>query len=288
VRKVFLDYTQEELDRAYDQRAWAPNAQQVIAGYRIESDATLARLGPPLTFAYGSSPAETLDVFCSPSAGARAPIHIFVHGGAWRLLSKRDSYFPANAFAGRGVHFIAVDFALIDEVDLAEMVRQVRASVAWTYRNAEKFGGDPERIFISGHSSGGHLTGCVLTTDWRRFGVPETVIKGGMCASGMYDLHPVRLSARSSYVKLDDAMEQALSAQRNLDFVRCPITVAYGDKESPEFQRHGRDFAAALNVRGLAHELIVGENLNHFELAATFGQYDGVLARAARGLMGLE
>ncbi|MGE0734985.1 MAG: alpha/beta hydrolase [Alphaproteobacteria bacterium] len=286
--KVFLDYTQEELDRAYDQRAWAPNAQEVIAGYRTESDATLARLGPPLTFAYGPSPVETLDVFRSPSAGARAPIHMFVHGGAWRLLSKRDSYFPANAFAGRGVHFIAVDFALIDKVDLAEMVRQVRAAVAWTYRNAEQFGGDPERIFVSGHSSGGHLTGCVLTTDWRQFGVPETVLKGGMCASGMFDLHPVRLSARSSYVKLDDAMEQALSAQRNLDFVHCPITVVYGDMETPEFQRHGRDFAAALKARGLPHELVVGEGLNHFELAATFGRQDGVLARAARRLMRLE
>lgn len=289
VGKVFLDYTQEELDRAYDQRAWAPNAQSVIARYTTDSKAVQAK-HKFKTVRYGPSDDEVMDVFppVSAPAGRLAPIHVFIHGGAWRLLTKDDSSFPAPTFVENGVIYVALNFAVIPKVRLPEMADQCRRAIAWLGRNAREIGGDPERIFISGHSSGGHLAGVMLTTDWPRYGASETVIKAGLAVSGMFDLAPVLLSARSSYVVLSKDEEHALSAMRHLDRIRCPIAVAYGDGESPEFKRHARDFAAALKARGtFASTLIEGKNLNHFEIINTLAQADGLLGRLALQQIGV-
>src|SRR5262249_28770481 len=154
--------------------------------------------------------------------------------------------FPAPAFVENGAIYIAIGFSSIPKVRLPDMAHSVRSAVAWTHKNAKSFDGDPERIFVSGHSSGGHLCGVVLVTDWSKYGVPPTVLKGGLSVSGMYELHPVMLSARSSYVKISKEEEDALSAQRHLDRIACPVVLAHGDGESPEFKRQSRDMAAAL------------------------------------------
>jgi len=102
----------------------------------------------------------------------------------------------------------------------------------------------------------------------------------------MYDLKPVRLSARSSYVKFDDRSEHALSPIRHLARLRCPVVVAYGERDSPEFQRQAREWAEALRAAGRLHALVVGEGLNHFELPETLADARSPLARAALSLVG--
>jgi arylformamidase len=170
---------------------------------------------------------------------------------------------------------------------------QVRRAIAWVYRNAVDFGIDPTRLYVGGQSSGGHLTAVALTTDWPRdFGLPADIIKGGMCISGMcisgmYDLTPVRLSARNAYIAFDDATVTALSPIRHLDRLHAPLVVAYGTCETPEFQRQNREFAAAVETAGKKVRLLVGEHYNHFELPETLGNPYGLLGRAALDLMGL-
>ena len=156
-------------------------------------------------------------------------------------------------FVNAGAHYVALDFIAVEPAggDLRAMADQVRRGVAWVYKNAASFGGDPSRFYIGGHSSGGHLCGVALVTDWQKdFGLPPDMIKGGLCMSGMYDMKPVRLSKRSAYVNFNDDMEQAMSSQRHLDLLRAPIIVTYGTKETPEFQRQNRDFAAAVKAAG--------------------------------------
>jgi arylformamidase len=289
---VFLHYTQAELDRAYDQRVWAANAEQVIASYTTISREVKARY-PFSTEHYGSGGDETLDIYppvmvAGPGASAAvngkvgAPVHVFVHGGAWQRLTKDESAFPAPAFVENGAIFVALNFACIPKVRLPEMVDQCRRAIIWIWRNAWRFGGDPDRIHLSGHSSGGHLAAVLLTTDWKAIGLDAAPLRSGLVASGMYDLGPVLLSARSSYVKLDKAEEDALSPMRHLDRVKCPIAVAFGDGETPEFKRHARDFHAALKAKVRhASMLIEGQNQNHFELALTLGKADGLLGKVA-------
>ncbi len=189
-----------------------------------------------------------------------------------------------------GAHFVVPDFAGVEDVDgsLLPMAAQVRRAVAWVYRNARRFGGDPARLYVSGHSSGGHLAGVVLTTDWARdFDLPADTVKGGLCCSGMFDLRPVRLSARNRYVAFTDEMEDALSPQRHLDRIAAPVIVAYGTLETPEFQRQSRDFAAVLRAAGKPVTLLVAEGYNHFEIIETLANPYGLLGRAVLEQMAL-
>src|SRR5262249_30843918 len=192
-----------------------------------------------------------------------------------------------ETFVHAGAHYLALDFTNVTETDgdLMPMADQVRRAVAWVYRNAASFSGDANRIHLSGHSSGGHLAGVVLVTPWKDYGVPDDVIKGALCCSGMYDLEAPRLSARANYVKFTDAVEEALSTQRHLARVNCPVILAYGTYESPEFQRQNRDFAAALKAAGKPVELLVGEGYNHFEMCETLGNPYGLICRAALAQM---
>jgi arylformamidase len=285
---VWLDLDQEQLDDAYDQSKYAPNRRQIVERYRTNSDLTRARLGAPKRLSYGPAPIQGLDLYATKKPNA--PINVFLHGGAWRAELAQYYAFPAETFVNAGAHYIAVDFNNVTETngDLMPLAEQCRSAVAWIYKNAASFGGDPNRIYLSGHSSGSHLGGVVMVTDWEKdFAVPKDVIKGALLVSGMYDLKPVRLSARSSYVTFTDATEQALSTQRHIDKLTAPVIVGYGSLETPEFQRQSRDFVEAVTTAGKSAELIRGEGYNHFEFIETLANPYSQLGRAALDQMRL-
>jgi arylformamidase len=278
---VWLDMDQQALDDAYDQAVYAPNREQVHARRSANSAVARAVLGEPLRFQYGASEIEGVDVYrCKRE---NAPVNVYIHGGAWRNGRSREFAFLAELFVNAGAHSVIADFKNIDDVggNLMAMAKQVRSAVAWVYNNAQLFGGDPNRLYVTGHSSGGHLSGCVATTDWSKdFGLPKDVLKGAVLASGMYDLKPVRLSKRSKYVMFTDEIEEELSAQRHIDRLHCPIVVAHGTLETPEFQRQSRDFAAAVKAAGKPVTFLVGEGYNHFEMLETLATPYGLLGRA--------
>jgi arylformamidase len=277
---VWLDMDQKALDDAYDQLVYAPNRDQVHKRNMFNSDRVRARLGAPKRLAYGPTPIEALDLF--PTSKPNAPINVFIHGGAWRQRSAKDYAFLAEMFVRAGAHFIALDFVGVDKTDgdLLPMADQVRRGVAWVYNNAKSFGGDPNRLYVSGQSSGAHLAGNVVTTDWKDYGVPNDIVKGALLCSGMYDLKPVRLSKRSEYVAFTDEVEDKLSSQRHLDRLNCPVIVSYGTYETPEFQRQNRDFAAAVKARGKPVTLLVAEGYNHFEMSEMIGNPLSLLGSA--------
>jgi len=285
---VFLDYDQAALDAAYNQAAYAPNREQLIKRRIGDSETVRRRIGEPERVAYGPVEIERLDIY--RTARAPAPVFVFIHGGAWRSGRSKDFAGPAEMFLAAGAHYVVPDFAWVQDVggSLMVLANQVRRAVAWVHRNATQFGGDPNRLYLGGQSSGGHLAAVAQTTNWQRdFGLPGDIIKGGMCISGMYDLTPVQLSARSNYVKFDDATVAALSPIRHLDRLQAPLIVAYGTCETPEFQRQNREFAAAVEAAGKKVRLLVGEHYNHFELPDTLGNPYGLLGRAALELTGL-
>jgi len=149
------------------------------------------------------------------------------------------------------------------------------------YGNAQRFGGNPNRIYVSGHSSGSNLAGVLLTTDWQRdFNLPADTLKGGLCSSGIFNLTPVCLSARRKYLACTNEIAHALSPQLHLDKLNAPVIVTYGTLETPEFQRQARDFAAAVQAAGKRVQLLVGEGYNHFEVIETLGNPYGFLGRA--------
>ena len=287
--KVYLDYTQRELDDAFEQAVWAPNFEELRAKNKARCAEIRARF-EHFERRYGAGEDETLEIL--PAKQANAPLLLFIHGGRWRPQPDNNFVYFADTVVNAGAYFIAARFATLDPPQRAtrmpDMVAELRRAVAWLAANAASFGGDPSRIHIIGHSSGAHLTSVLLTTDWSRFGAPADVLKTGTCVSGMYELRPVLLSARSAYVKLSAAEEDEFSAIRHLDRLRCPVTIAYGSKESPEFQRQGRAFAAALRVRGLASDELILPGLNHFEGIRSMIEPQGLLARKVLAGMGLS
>jgi arylformamidase len=287
--KVWMDMDQVELDAAYDQSAYAPLIGQILKRLVSSSDTTRARLGEPKRFAYGPTPVEALDLY--PAKTPNAPIFVNIHGGRWLLGNARENGYAADLFVNAGVNYVALDFVQSDAVngDIRPMAEQVRRGIAWVYKNAASFGGDNKRFYVGGHSSGGHLCGVALVTDWQRdFGLPPDMVTGGLLMSGIYDLKPARLSAtRSAYIKFDDDMEQSLSSMRHIHMLRAPITVTYGSNETPEFQRQSREFAAALKAAGKPVELIEAPNFNHFEMVESLGNPYGPNGLAALKLMKL-
>jgi arylformamidase len=284
---IWLDMDQQALDDAYDQMVYAPNRDQVGKRRIANSDKARAILGAPERVAYGPTEIEKLDIYRSKRANA--PVNIFVHGGAWRANRAADYAFLAEPFVNAGAHLIVLDFTNVDDAggSLFPMVEQVHRAVGFVYKNARSLSGDPDRLYLSSHSSGSHIGGCVVTHDWRKENLPTDILKGAMLGSGMYDLKPVRLSKRSKYVKFTDEMEEALSAQRHLDQLATPLILAHGTYETPEFQRQTRDFYAAVKAAGKPVELLVGEGYNHFEMLETLANPYGLLGRAVLAQMKL-
>ena len=233
---VWLDMDQAALDDAYNQIKYAPNLAQVIKRYASNSDAMRARIGEPRNVSYGPTPIETMAIFATKKPNA--PINVFIHGGAWLQRPARDYAFPAEMFNDAGAHYLVPDFVAVDEPGggLPAMVSQVRGAIAWAARNAASFGGDPSRLYVTGFSSGSHLAGVALITDWNKdYDLPRDLIKGAVLCSGMYDLKPARLSARSKYVPFTDEIENDQSIERHLERIITPLILAHGTYETPSF-----------------------------------------------------
>lgn len=286
--RVFLDYDQKALDDAYDQSVYAPNRDQLLARFAGASEIARRRLGAPQRLAYGTGRNEQCDVF--QCRKANAPVNVFVHGGAWRAGEAKNYAFPAEMFVRAGSHYVALDFDNVIEAEgsLFVMADQVRRALAWVLVNCSRFGGDPNRLYVSATSSGAHLAGVAATTDWKKdFGLAPDFIKGFTLVSGMYDLRGPRLSRRSAYVKFTDEMEMALSPRRFAARVAAPVALVHGSLETPEFQRQSREFADALRQAGKQVDLVLAEGYNHFEIAETLGNPYGPAGRAALAQMQL-
>lgn len=267
----------EELEREYSPRLLVEDLQPYIDRYTELSAAARASLAVERGVAYGPTKDEVLDFFPAPSPGA--PVHVFIHGGYWRLLGKDESAFAAPAFVRAGASFVALNYALAPSVGLDEIVRQCRAAVAWLYRNVRRLGGDPERIFVSGSSAGGHLVAMLLAQGWQAdSGLPGDVVKGGCAVSGIFDLEPLLHCAINETLRMD-----AAAARRNSPLFLPPssaaLAVAWGEVETAEWKRQNLEYASrwgdceAAEIPGRNHYDVIldlndpGSRLGHLALA---------------------
>lgn len=259
--KVFLDYDQKALDDQYEQRVWVPHADEIIRRYSEKSNLVREKLGEPRVERYGPTPPETLDIY-----GRGKKAFVFVHGGAWKRQSSREQAFAAEPIIAAGAAYVALNFANLPAVTLPEMAGQVCRGIQWVHDNLSK------ELVLFGHSSGGHLAACALTR------LP--FVKQAMVVSGIYDLLPVRLSARNDYVRLDERLEHEYSPIRHVERINCPVTVAWAEKESRDFYRQSQAFAEKLGAPA-----IIGAGLNHFEIVETLADPRSPLGRAALNML---
>jgi arylformamidase len=282
---VFRGYDRAALDREYNNREKVPNAAAWLARYEREAERARGELPAKLDIPYGPHPAETLDVFPAPT-GAPAPVHVFIHGGYWHRLDKRDFSWVARAFGPAGVATVVINYALVPAVDMEELVRQCRAAVAWTWKHAATFGGDPDRVFVSGHSAGGHLVAMLLATEWAKFDAPGDVVKGATGISGLYDLEPIRLSYLNDVLALTAETARRYSPIVLRPRARPPLLLAVGGREGAEYHRQTEELAAAWRAHGVPIEVLDQAGHDHFSIVAQLEDPASPLSRAMLHQMG--
>jgi arylformamidase len=228
------------LDAQYNAPASIPDAAAIFERWVAAS--ALARSGSPsqLDIAYGSAPREKLDVF--PAPVPNAPVLVYVHGGYWRARDKSQFSFIAPSFNADGAMVVVPGYTLCPEVTVEQITLQLVAALAWTWRNAARFGGDPSRIVVAGHSAGGHLAAMLLSCRWKQVAddLPAQLVGGALSISGLYDLEPLRHAPF-----LQPTLQLTPSAVGRLSPAFFPrpkgrlYTVVGGD-ESSEFLRQNR------------------------------------------------
>ncbi|MDA1099578.1 MAG: alpha/beta hydrolase [Proteobacteria bacterium] len=291
--KVFGDYDQTGLDAEYDNRAKVSGSSDSIQKFADDSRELRQRLTGQLNIPFGPGADEVLDLFPSPnSAAGPAPIQVFIHGGYWKLLSKDDFSYVVRAFAPKGCATAVINYGLIPDIDMDELVRQCRAALAWIYRNAAGIGADPERIFISGHSAGGHLVAMMMATDWPAFDdhlpkLPLDLVKGGCGISGLYDLEPIRLCFLNDDLKLGTAETDRNSPVRLAPAGLSPLLLTVGGDEGPEYLRQSETLAAAWRQYGVEVAVAVLPGQNHFTIVDQLNDPEADLSRLILHQMGL-
>ena len=184
------DYSNEELRLQY-RTDLTPGVGDHMRRYELLSDGIVSRLYAHLDIPYGpGGPRQTLDIF--PPEADGAPLLIFIHGGYWYFNSKDSRRFPAEIINSYGIAWAPINYRLAPFATMDEIVEDVRNAVVWLYRHASEYGYDPEQIYVSGNSAGGHLVAELISDDWPdNYSVPSNVIKGACAVSGIFDLEPL-------------------------------------------------------------------------------------------------
>ncbi len=286
--KVFRDYSQSELDAQYDNRAKVADFEAHVRRWERSCKAVRETLDARFDIAYGEGADEKLDVFTADRPAA--PIQFFIHGGYWRQFSKDEFSYVARVFQPRGAITVLVNYSLIPAVTMGELVRQCRAALGWVWRNAADFGGDRERIYISGHSAGGHLVGMLCATDWPQFeaALPADLIKGATSLSGLMDLEPIRLCFLNETLALSERDVLENSPARLARGSDAPLNLFVGAEEGPEYLRQSEVLAQHWAAPPDPPQLHVPVGENHFSIVTQLDEPDSAVATAVAAQMGLD
>jgi arylformamidase len=264
------------LDDQYNNRLRVPDFMaQHVQHWQTDSAKVRAEQRCMLDVPYGKSAAEKLDIFpaADGGTGAVSSVLVFIHGGYWRSLGKIDHSFIAPAFTQRGVCVVVPDYALCSAagtVTIEDIVLQMVRSLAWVHRNIARYGGDPSRITVAGHSAGGHLAAMLAACEWERFDsdLPKRVVRSAISISGLHDLDPIR---RSPYLQTDLKLTSAQVQRCSPAYFaqpRAPLLAVCGADESDEFQRQNRLIQTRWGKRWVrVSEALPGHN--HFSMLET-------------------
>jgi arylformamidase len=273
------------LAREYNNRELVPEHPQFFAHWRETSLRARSRMLSYLDRRYSDMPAETIDLF--PARKGDGTCMMFIHGGYWRSLDKQDFSFLAPAWVDAGVSLAVVNYDLCPKVTIEEIVRQMLRASRWLWLNAEQYGMDQDRLYVSGHSAGGHLAAMLMCALWPVFDprLPKDLWKGGLAISGLYDL---RLLLHVDFLQQDLRLSEPSALRLSPAFMpqatRAPVMSCVGGDESSEFQRQN----ALLGERWRGVEDIGMRGTNHFSVVDGLADPSSELFAGARRLMKLD
>ncbi len=276
---LYRDLDKAALERGYNARESVPSFDAEYARYVAASERVKREISHLADIVYDPPSGETLDFY---PAHPGAPVFLWIHGGYWRATSKNDNAFVVPGPRAHGMAVAVVNYTLAPAVTLDEIVRQVRQAIAFLHANRERFAIAPDPLAVGGSSAGGHLVGMLLAGGWHGdFNVPENTIGAALALSGLHDIEPLRHTQVNDWLGLDDD-----SIARNSPIRHIPqrssarLLASVGGLETAEFKRQTADYHAAWIAAGHAGALLDMPRHNHFDIALSLGDPDGVLAKA--------
>ena len=264
-----------QLDTAYNNSAAVPERDAIVADWAARSARVRRDHAGHLDLAYGDTPRERLDLFLA--ADPKAPTLGFIHGGYWQMNDKENFAFFAEGLLPLGINLAVIEYTLAPAARLDRIVAEVGRSVRWLAEHLGEYGADPNRLYVSGHSAGGHLTAMTM---------PLAEVCGGIAISGIYDLEPIRLNYLNEKLALDTAEAERNSPVRHLPSTAGELAVAYGTRELPELCRQSIEYARAWTERGLPGRLLPVDGADHFTILDALARPEGVLTQALLAMLG--
>ncbi len=274
------------LDAQYDNRARVAESARILERWAQASALARERSDCVLDVPYGDAPSETLDLF--RTRAPEAPVFVFIHGGWWRALDKRDYSFVAPALADAGALVVMPNYALCPAVSIDAIALQLTRALAWVWRHARAHGGDPRRIVVGGHSAGGHLAAMLLGCRWPQVAadLPANLLRAAISVSGLFELETIR---RTPFLAPDLRLTAESARRLSPALMPAPagrLAAVVGGDESEEFLRQNRLIRSAWGEAAVpVCEAIPGTN--HFTVLHEFAHARSRLHRIALEWLGL-
>ena len=274
---IFRTYDRAGLDREYDNRAKVPEAGSIVERWYSDGQTAVQSMSCRLDIPYGPHERQRLDVF--PAAASGSPLLAFIHGGYWHSRDRAMMHFLAPFYVAAGVSFASIGYRLCPEVGIGDIVADIGEAIAWLHANADMFSADGNRLFVAGHSAGGHLAALMCGSA----GPGAGVIRGGCSISGLHDLEPIRLCYLNENLNLDAGTAaqfspiQRIHADAPDPATLPPLIAAVGGREGPEYFRQRDDLVAALRAAGQPVQPVDVPDGDHFTACAAFADPAHVL-----------
>ena len=251
---------------AFRIRMHVANFDGIVSDIVARSAATRATVPMQANIAYGDAPSETLDLFFPTEAATPHPVHIFIHGGYWRAFSKSDYSLVADTVVAAGAIAVIVDYALMPAMRMATLVDQVRRAKQWVLDNISQYGGDPDRLTISGHSAGAHLATMLF-----QHGRGPSRVRSALLLGGLYDLKPLQKSFLKHEIALTDDEVAAFTPMKKQYDASTDVMVVVGAKETLPFHQQANTFSRKLSSQGLTVSQRIVVNRNHMDSVRDLG-----------------
>jgi arylformamidase len=282
---AYKGFRRDEMEYQYNPRVAVPEFPELAKIRAAQSRKVRDTANSWLNVPYGHSPREMVDIYAADKP--RGPVLIYIHGGYWRTGSKEDNCNFVPTFTRRGVTVVLVEYDLCPQVTVTDIVRQTRSSIAWVYKNIILYGGNPTKLFVSGHSAGGHLTAMALAHDWTKEGLPAEPINGAVATSGVYDLDMVMEISVQEEVRMTPEIAKQNSPFLNSPRVKCPLLVAVGGAEPEGWQQMSKDYFEFCKQHGMNVEYLIEPDANHYTMSEHLLDDARPLTRAMIKQMGL-
>jgi acetyl esterase/lipase len=267
------DTDRAAVDRALNTSAAVANIEAIRQSWLDRSGALRERRRLMPDLAYGNAPRARLDFYLADTGPAATVM--FFHGGFWRRNSKEEFAFAAEGALGRGFNVAVVGYTLAPQAKIGDIVAQAHAAATWLHDNLSAMGQDPRRLYAAGWSAGAHLVSMIID---------HPALRGGVAASGIYELDPIKRSSFNEAIRLDDDDVRRHSPIRHLPREAAPLVVAFGGDELPEFRRQSSAYFDAWRSQGLAGRLIELPACHHYATLEQFARPDSMLMDALDAL----